>query len=80
MKESNYTIIENKSIKYALEKINNFKDNSALILFVIDKNAKLIGSLTDGDIRRGLLNGATLDEPVTTVMQKNFRYLTNLNE
>ena len=61
MNEAKFTIQENKTIKYALEKINNFTANTVcLILFVIDKNAKIVGSLTDGDIRRGLLKGYTL--------------------
>ena len=29
--------------------------------------------MTDGDIRRGLLNGKTIDNPVREVMQKNFK-------
>lgn len=34
------------------------------ILFVVDKETKLIGSLTDGDIRRWILNGGRLDNRV----------------
>ena len=33
---------------------------------------KLIGTITDGDIRRGLLNGKTLDSNVQLFMNKNF--------
>lgn len=35
---------------------------------VIDADGKLLGTITDGDIRRGLLKGLTLDEPVAKVM------------
>ncbi|WP_332910244.1 hypothetical protein [Algoriphagus boritolerans] len=38
------------------------------MLFVIDSEKKLIGSLSDGDIRRGILNGAQLDEPILALM------------
>ena len=74
------TVIHNKSIRYALEKINKISSDSALILFVIDNNARIIGSITDGDIRRGLLKGASLDDNVTVVMEKNFKYIKSLND
>ena len=74
------TVIYNKSIRYALDKINRISSDSALILFVIDSNARIIGSITDGDIRRGLLKGASLDDSVTAVMKKEFKYIKSLND
>lgn len=44
-------------------------------LFIIDNNAKLIGSLSDGDIRRGLLNGHTLDSDVNKFMNQSPKFL-----
>ncbi|MDO3642478.1 nucleotidyltransferase family protein [Mucilaginibacter sp. L3T2-6] len=41
------------------------------ILFVVDKDNKLIGSLTDGDVRRGLLKGLTIDDEVDSFLQKD---------
>jgi dTDP-glucose pyrophosphorylase len=35
---------------------------------VVDDNNKLIGTITDGDIRRRLLAGGSLEEPVTNAM------------
>lgn len=35
---------------------------------VVDENNKLLGIVSDGDIRRGLLSGISLDEPVNKVM------------
>lgn len=40
------------------------------IALVADKNRRLIGTVTDGDVRRGLLRGVTLNESVTAVMNK----------
>lgn len=40
----------------------------AKIVLVVDKNGKLIGSVVDGDIRRALLKGCTLNSPVREVM------------
>ncbi|MCX8059007.1 MAG: sugar phosphate nucleotidyltransferase [Spirochaetes bacterium] len=41
------------------------------ILFVVDENNKLIGSLTDGDIRRYILKTGSLDGEVKDVCNKN---------
>lgn len=38
------------------------------IAFVVDPEGILLGSVTDGDIRRGLLRGERLDSPVESVM------------
>ncbi len=81
MDKAKFTIQDNKTIKYALEKINNFPSGTVcLILFVIDKNAKVVGTLTDGDIRRGLLKGYTLDDKVTSIMKKDFRYTQDFSD
>ena len=80
MNSSKNTILYNKTIRYAFEKINSFKSNTALILFVIDNDAKVIGSVTDGDIRRALLSGYSLDDAISTAMKKNFKYVNSLKD
>jgi len=46
-------------------------DNGAMkIALVIDKNKKLIGTLSDGDIRRGLLDGLELNDTIETIIFK----------
>jgi len=40
------------------------------IALVVDKEQKLIGTLSDGDIRRGLLNGLTLDSSIESIVFK----------
>ncbi|MGD9823964.1 nucleotidyltransferase family protein [Desulfobacter sp.] len=43
-------------------------DKSALqIALVVDPDDKLLGTVTDGDIRRGILKGISLDEPVKRI-------------
>lgn len=49
--------------------------NAKGILFVVDENNKLIGSLTDGDIRRWLLNAGELTATVDAVMNSNPKWL-----
>lgn len=41
------------------------------IALVLDDCGRLIGTLTDGDIRRGLLNGLQLDESVKSIMNSS---------
>ncbi|MFN1835360.1 nucleotidyltransferase family protein [Balneola sp. MJW-20] len=48
---------------------------SDAISFVVDKDDKLIGSLTDGDVRRGLIRGAELEQAVDEIIQSDPKYL-----
>ncbi|MCS3765316.1 nucleotidyltransferase family protein [Bradyrhizobium centrosematis] len=52
-------------LRDALEKID--KAGTRMVL-VVDETRRLLGSLSDGDIRRGLLSGRTLADPVTSAM------------
>lgn len=45
------------------------------ILFVVDSNDVLIGSLTDGDVRRGLIKGISIDKCIIEIIQNNPRFL-----
>ena len=46
-------------------------DRAALqIALVIDQEGRLVGSTTDGDIRRGILKGYALSKPVSLVMNR----------
>ncbi|HEY0740063.1 MAG TPA: nucleotidyltransferase family protein [Chryseosolibacter sp.] len=58
------------SIKSALERLNIL--GSDLTLFVIDDSGRLLGTITDGDIRRGMLKGITLGDRVKNVMHVDF--------
>ncbi|MCB0764809.1 MAG: nucleotidyltransferase family protein [Flavobacteriales bacterium] len=57
---------DDATIKVALEALNG--TGRYLTIFLIDGSGRLKGSVTDGDIRRGLLSGATLDSAVSLVM------------
>lgn len=48
-------------------------DASGLQICLITANSKLLGTITDGDIRRGLLAGVSLDDSVSHVMNRNPR-------
>ena len=48
---------------------------AAQIALVVDDQMRLLGTLTDGDIRRGLLKGLTLDAPVDCLMKRKFHFV-----
>ena len=61
--------ISNKddSIKNTIVKLNNVY---GLFQIILDANNKLVGTLTDGDIRRGILKGHDINEKVEVFMNK----------
>lgn len=64
----NLFVMENITIREALKII----DKGAIrIALVVDKNNKLLGTLSDGDIRRGLLKNYTLDDLIKNLYFKN---------
>ena len=61
----NIKLTLNATIKKALKII----DSGAMqIALVVDENDKLLGTLTDGDIRRGLLKGLDLDSSIESII------------
>ncbi len=67
---SQISIGPNKSTLYAMQTINN---SNAQIALVVDEQQRLLGTITDGDIRRALLYGETLEVPVEKLMNRKFR-------
>jgi dTDP-glucose pyrophosphorylase len=73
----NNLIYHDQLMKEALEKLNTVPEG--LTLFVVDEEERLVGTLTDGDIRRGLLSGKTISSEVSEFMFRNFRFLQRNN-
>ncbi len=46
-------------------------DNKLQIVLVCDENNRFIGTITDGDIRRGLLSGLSLNSPMSSIINYN---------
>lgn len=61
------------TIREALIKLQDLAKDA--ILFVVDKDDKLLGSLTDGDIRRGLINGVEVSGLVNKIIQPNPKFI-----
>ena len=72
----NIIINEDTLIKEALEIIDK---SSKQICLVLDKNRKLLGTISDGDIRRALLNNISLNESVQNVYFRN-PTVANIND
>ena len=83
---SNILINKSKTILEALNRLNSIKDVSRLILFVEDDQQQVIGTLTDGDIRRALAQNENIYETIDSVCNRSFTYIEqgysfiNLNE
>lgn len=74
MNYQNLIITEDKTILEALKMLNFISDVSRLILFVSTKKGNIIGSLTDGDIRRSLAKDADLYKKVGEICFRDFIY------
>ena len=70
---SKHIIQESNSINQALKQLNEHSSD-VLLLFVINEQNELVGSLSDGDIRRGLINGIDVNESITKIMFTGFIY------
>jgi dTDP-glucose pyrophosphorylase len=70
---SKNTVSNAVSLRQAMEKLNKLSTN--LTLFVVDESEKLVGTLTDGDIRRGLLSDLNQTQPLQLFMNTKFRWL-----
>lgn len=68
-----HTILFDAPISEALEKLN--LPNHLKTVFVINQNNQVIGTITDGDIRRGLLNGIDFSEKCEKFAFKDFKFL-----
>lgn len=69
-----YLVHDKTSCLEALIKLDRL--DTYQTLFVIDNNDKLVGTLTDGDIRRGLINGLTLDSPSIQFCFRDFSFIS----
>lgn len=58
----------------ALAKINSLAPEP-LVLFVLDDEKRMVGTLTDGDSRRALIAGASVNDKVSKIMHRSFNYM-----
>ena len=53
------------------EAIENINTVAIKLALCVDAEGRLIGSVTDGDLRRGLLRGVTMQDPVREIANPN---------
>lgn len=68
-----HTIRMQEAVSVALQKLNQLEEK--LTLFVLNDSDQVIGTITDGDVRRGLLNNSNLQEAVSSFMNTSFKFL-----
>lgn len=66
-------ILLDAPLKQALQKLSEVP--MTLTLFVIDEEQRLVGTLTDGDVRRGILGDISTERQVKDFMFTDFRFI-----
>lgn len=69
-----YMISADMTVRDALVALNKVS-GEVQALFVTDGEGRMVGSLSDGDIRRGIIAGAGLEDKVDSVMHRDFSFL-----
>lgn len=72
---SKHVLLFNATVIDALKKLNELP--SLQTVFVINNDGSVIGTLTDGDIRRGLINGLKLEDELSKFIYTDFSFLTD---
>lgn len=66
------TIGARSSLRVAMARL---EQSARQIVLVIDEFGRLDGVVTDGDVRRALLSGSSLDDSVEFAINRNFRFV-----
>ncbi len=67
-----HSINESATVRDALERLNGLP-GGMMTLFITDRHGRVLGTLTDGDIRRALLRGLTLENPALSAARTDFK-------
>jgi dTDP-glucose pyrophosphorylase len=80
--DKEHIIHKNQTVLTVLKRLDELASNA--ILFVVNNDQILLGSISDGDIRRGLIKGLNLENELLDFVQENPKYFTskdyNFNE
>lgn len=69
----NCTVSETSTVRETMDRINSGHLSGAVM--VNNAEGHLVGLMTDGDLRRMLLNGAGMDDPITPHINRNFTWV-----
>lgn len=70
----NHLISQDVTLLEALSSICDLAPDP-LVLFVLDDDKRMVGTLTDGDSRRALIAGASVTDKVEKIMHRDFNYM-----
>lgn len=77
---SNHLLSSSCSASDAIRKLEYLSSLSSQTLLVINDAEILVGTLTDGDVRRGLLKGLSIFDPVSLFMNKKFYFISDFHD
>lgn len=72
--DRSHFIAQDKTLLEALSQLNGL-GAAPLVLFVTDDRDRMVGTLTDGDSRRALIAGASVNDRIDKVMHRDFRFM-----
>ena len=70
-----HVISPKDSIKDAMIFLNKAPIKTLLVLY----KGKLVATLSDGDIRRGIISGKKIESKISEICNYNFKYVNNIN-
>lgn len=70
-----HQLSDREDARTALRTLDRLSNSISRTLFIVGDDRKMVGSLTDGDIRRGLLNGLEISQSVKDFMNRSFKSL-----
>lgn len=74
MMNKRYILNQNGTVRDALVSLDG-NTHDWQTLFIVDDVERMVGTLTDGDIRRGLIGGASLSTLVREIMHTSFKFV-----
>lgn len=75
MNYSQYLINDKATVRDALVALNALS-HDALVLFVLNDSEQMVGTLTDGDIRRYLIDKGDINNCIVGAITKRFQFVT----
>ena len=69
-----HIINQKETLLEALKKITSLPPEP-LVLFVVDEENRMVGTLTDGDSRRALISGVSVKDKTEIIMHKDYNYM-----
>lgn len=81
MKDHKVHIISStQTAREALRRLESLPVHENRTLFVTDEEDMLVGAITDGDIRRGLLKDMEISDPISLFMNRSFKAIVESNQ